>query len=267
LALVWLKPWDGTSSLKPSELDPYYIEICRRVRLVRDGGHLQARFGGSKVARIAPFEGGVTGDPWAPVLTDGDGAQKVLTVDAQGFPYQRMVQLMFRGEIGPSRVEPSPLQVVAASDPPTSLTLIARALTRGQGKTEGFHERRVQISNRVRHSFMRFDEADPVAKAAQERVLIAGHVQRRVLKPALLALFENGPDTIDFRNEGADRRAQEFLAHFDQIVDRSFFPDLWEEFEPDDVEARHQVRSGWCGGSLRLPRSYYGQPMKVHPRL
>src|SRR5262249_12404353 len=150
--------------------------------------------GGSKVRRIAPFEGGVTGDPWAPTLTDPKGAQKVLTVDSHGFGYQRMVQLMFRGEIAGSRVEASPLQTLASTDGTEGLTLIARALTRGEGKTEGYHERRVRISNRVRRSFMRLEDAEPVAKAAQERLLIAGEMQRRVLKPALLALFENGPD-------------------------------------------------------------------------
>jgi CRISPR system Cascade subunit CasA len=97
---------------------------------------------------------------------------------------------------------------------------------------------------------MHSEETDPVATAAQERVLIAGQMQRRVLKPALLALFENGPDTIDFRNEGADRRAHDFLGHFDQLVDRSFFPDLWEEFEIDDPEARQEVRKRWVEALL-----------------
>jgi CRISPR system Cascade subunit CasA len=61
LGLVWLAPWDGKISLKPSDLDPYYIEICRRVRLVVEAGRLQARFAGSKVPRVAQFEGGATG--------------------------------------------------------------------------------------------------------------------------------------------------------------------------------------------------------------
>src|SRR5262249_46568129 len=169
--------------------------------LVMHDGRMQARFGGSKVPRISPFEGGVTGDPWTPVLTDAKGTQKVLTVDSQGFGYQRMVQLMFRGEIAGSRVEPSPLQTLASSDTTEGLTLVARALTRGEGKTEGYHERRIRISDRVRRSFMRLEDAEPVAKAAQDRVLIAGEMQRRVLKPALFTLFENGPNKIDFRQD------------------------------------------------------------------
>ncbi len=40
IGLVWLRPWNGIESLAFSALDPFYIEICRRVRLVEtpDGG-------------------------------------------------------------------------------------------------------------------------------------------------------------------------------------------------------------------------------------
>lgn len=141
--------------------------------------------------------------------------------------------------------------MLASSDATEGLSLVARALTRGQGKTEGYHERRIRISNRVRRSFMRLEDAEPVAKAAHDRVVIAGQINGRVLKPALLALFENGPETIDFRNKGADLRAHEFLANLDQIVDRDFFPDLWDEFENDNPEGRHEVRSRWVRGLLK----------------
>src|SRR5690606_28027650 len=33
LGLIWCKPWDGTTSLAFDELDPFFIEICRRIRL------------------------------------------------------------------------------------------------------------------------------------------------------------------------------------------------------------------------------------------
>jgi len=43
LALLWLEPWDGVAQLTPSALDPYYVEICRRVRLVIENGRIVAR--------------------------------------------------------------------------------------------------------------------------------------------------------------------------------------------------------------------------------
>ena len=31
--LLWLEPWDGTTSISFSKLDPFYVEVCRRVQL------------------------------------------------------------------------------------------------------------------------------------------------------------------------------------------------------------------------------------------
>lgn len=58
IPLVWLSPWDGTTQLSLTELDPDFIEICRRVRATRDDGKETIRFLGiaSSVARIAAKE-------------------------------------------------------------------------------------------------------------------------------------------------------------------------------------------------------------------
>jgi CRISPR system Cascade subunit CasA len=71
LALVWLRPWTGVSSLQPTELDPYYIEICRRVRLVSNAGRISALAAGSKVARIH-IRQGRQGPDWGSVGADRD---------------------------------------------------------------------------------------------------------------------------------------------------------------------------------------------------
>jgi CRISPR system Cascade subunit CasA len=41
-ALLWLLPWDGESGLSFSQLDPYFIEVCRRVRLVQTADGISA---------------------------------------------------------------------------------------------------------------------------------------------------------------------------------------------------------------------------------
>lgn len=249
LGLLWLKPWDGMTSLRPSELNPYYVEVCRRVRLVETGSKLSARAGGSKAPRVVPIPGGVTGDPWAPTVAEKDGTRKVFTADASGFGYRRMVRLMF----GQDGVSISPLQNIVSDDADEGLVLLARALTRGQGKTEGLHERRVMLSKRVKRGMVGTRDADRLAGAARERVTLAGEFQNRVLKPALLALFENGPEKIDYKDDGADRRATRFLRRFDEHVDQTFFPRLWDEFE--DGADWHAVRSAWVGGLVAFARS------------
>lgn len=242
LALVWLAPWDGATSLRQDALDEWYIETCRRVRLTQHHGVLSARAGGSKVARILPIDGGVTGDPWSPIVTEKGGATKSLTVDARGFGYRRMVDFMFSD----SSVKPSALQTEDSTDAAHGLELVARALVRGQGKTEGYHERRVPLSKRgPRRGPGQGVFTDLRAAAARERVRLAGEMQDRVLKPALLTLFQNGPDRIDFRDKDSNRKAEAFLQRFDTLVDQSFFEDLWLEVDEDDLEAQQRARAEW----------------------
>jgi CRISPR system Cascade subunit CasA len=244
LALVWLAPWDGTTALRQNVLDAWYIEICRRARLILCDGIVAARTSGSKVARIVSVEGGDTGDPWSPVVVEKDGKTKALTVNGRGFTYRRMVDLIWHG----AGIQPSPLQEIASTDPPDGLELIARALVRGQGKTEGYHERRVLVSKRVRRGLSSL-ATDSAAEMATQRVKLAGEMQG-VLKSALLSLFQNGPDKIKYDDKESDRKAATFLARFDSEVDVTFFPDLWREFEQDGPEAQRRERALWVNTLL-----------------
>jgi CRISPR system Cascade subunit CasA len=143
LRLLWLESWDGATQLSPDELHPLFIEICRRVRLDRDAqGRLFARLANSAAARIAA-KGlkGVTPDPWAPIDT---GEMKLLTLTAEGFSWRRMRELFL------SQSFKLPLLArVDRADGPT-LEMVASGLARGQGKTEGFHERHVPVPPKAR---------------------------------------------------------------------------------------------------------------------
>ncbi len=250
LSLLWLLPWDGTTSLRRDALDEWYIEICRRVRLSTRDGIIFARAGTSKAPRILTTEGGVTGDPWSPIVAEKDGSLKSLTVNASGFGYRRMVDLMFQG----AGVLPAPLQEPDRTDPAEGLHLVARALVRGQGKTEGYFERWVGLSRRVRRGPIE-RATDPIAEAARERVCLAGELQERALKPALLSLFQNGPQKIDFRDKDSNRKAEVFLMRFDAAVDLTFFDDLWREIDADDANTRTRIRSAWVQDLMKQARS------------
>lgn len=66
-ALLWTLPWPEDEQLDPQDLDPWFIEVCRRIRLKAAGG-LSAERATSKAARTdAKAYNGVLGDPWAPV--------------------------------------------------------------------------------------------------------------------------------------------------------------------------------------------------------
>jgi CRISPR system Cascade subunit CasA len=260
IGLVWLRPWDGTDAIKPASLDPFYIEIARRIRLVADRGLISARAGSSKCARVQPTPGGITGDPWAPLKQDKDGSQKVFTLDSGGFSYRRMVDLLF----SQNGFLPSPLQEIAETDPAEGLVIIARGLVRGQGKTEGYHERIVPLSRRLRG--LRATPTDPVAQMAKERVEMAGEVQRKVLKPALLSLFQNGPDQIDYGHDATIRKAQPFLEDFDRIVDLNFFSALWAEAEAEGAQERTAARMAWLQTLLKQAKDIVGHADTAAPK-
>jgi CRISPR system Cascade subunit CasA len=244
LGLVWLEPWDGTRPLSPGDLDPYYVEICRRLRLVPADGDLAARGTGSKAARIAmPKElNGITGDPWTPIdLGDGRKPPKALTVDGRGFHYHRLARILFSSDY-----RQAPLQAVADSDGDRDLTMVCRALARGEGQTEGLHERIVRVS-RKGAGLLRRRHIDPLAGLAEARITDIASLAK-ALRYALMVLFQGGPDREDFKHQdkGSGARAEPFLARFDAAVDRRFFDDFWTEADHLDApEAKAAARRSW----------------------
>jgi CRISPR system Cascade subunit CasA len=247
LGLVWVRPWDGHDQIRFSDLDPFYIEICRRVRLEDHAGLLVARVSGSRKARISAAElKGRTGDLWTPIeQTDSAGKAwpepKALTITGDGFSYQKMTELLLR-----SRYQQPFAQEIADDDADTGLAISACGLARGQGKTEGYHERIVPISKRV-VSLFRTRATDALAGWAAERVEEAGQLRGKVLRSALFALLQDGPDQVNFRAAETSDRADRFLERLDKAIDATFFDDLWQEEEQAEAgeAARLAVRIAW----------------------
>jgi CRISPR system Cascade subunit CasA len=244
LALVWLVAWDGAASLTPDRLDPYFIEICRRVRLVADQGRIRALTATSKAARInfGPTAAGLTGDPWTPI-DSRKGEAKSLTVDARGFFYKRLADIIGGKTTG---FEFAPLHRLGAEEAENSaFLLVCRALARGQGKTEGLHERRIPVPPRA-IDFWRSGETAPVAATAQARIEQAGQV-RRALRRALMVLFQNGPDRGGFQptDPSSGKRAEPFLDRLEARIDDDFFRYLFAEIEAEDDERKSRLRAEW----------------------
>lgn len=241
LALLWLEPWDGTSSRQRAGLQPYYVEICRRVRLLTDGDLISARVGNSKAARItmSKDEGGITGDPWTPIITDGDAA-KALSIEGRGFNYRRLAGII-TGDGG--GVRPAPLQEVGHDEDGDGWSLLCRAMARGQGKTEGYHERRVAIPRKVLRRIRR-GELPEIGSLCKQRIAQASAV-RGALRFGLMTLFQNGPEAVDTRDPSSSRHADRYLERFQADVDQDFFERLFEEASEADEDRRVQLRSQW----------------------
>jgi len=258
IRLLWLEPWDGLRSLPISDLHPLVIEICRRVRLVTlPDGALEAHGTGTAAPRVAARKKlkGVTGDPWAPVESGKDGT-KVLSIDADGFDWRRMKALIL-SEPGAERAFERPLLAKAVAEDGEAAEIIAAALARGEGKTEGFHLRRVPITNRfaVRALADEGEERQRLARLSEDFAIHAMTAADRCLDPALLILFQKEPKKQKeskkafYKSKNTNKRKNTkeqfgpWMQRFDRLIDQAFFDRLWTGAESE--EAARQALDAW----------------------
>lgn len=228
-ALVWLQPWDGDLPLSFTSLDPLYIELCRRARCRLVNGRLQAITTGSSVARIdAKALNGRTGDPWTPV---DEAAGKALTLNSRGYDYKLVSELLFGSHYTGGCAQD--LAHLPADQP---LQLSMRGLVRGQGKTEGIHERLVPIAPKVRRLLLEGQRAS-LARIARDRIDAIAEI-RKLLWGALVTLLNNGKAGSD-ASDGIKDRANAFARPLEAAEDLRFFDDLdWEVHADDSIAAR-----------------------------
>lgn len=238
LVLVWVEPWDGKSSLPLSRLDPFHIEICRRVRLRSRDGRIWAEAVPSDSNRIAAKDlKGVVGDAWLPVdIGGGKGARgedaKALTIPPQGLTPEVLRRLVFADGL---RLSPLHRPVAAWSGP---LWLTVSVLVRGQGTTDGFHEREIPIPPRVQpRLFGPPSRRDPLAQLSKTALEYAALFENRVLKPAVFQYLEGGPDSVEYDRASAKAWWQRFASRFAALWSDAYFPWLWSVPEPFDEEA------------------------------
>ncbi len=221
-ALLWLEPWDGRGSLPFAALDPWFIEIARRARLIGTGdGRIRATARGTEVRRVAAEElSGVTGDPWTPLDRERGVA---FSATGEGFGY-RVLQRLLGDEYKPG------VALRCGAGEGNSL-LVASVLPRGQGKTGGYHERAVPVPARAVRLFD--DEGlESLASRSRERVEGAADVEAW-LRTALLALVQGDPEKLDW----SDDRARAWLRSFESVVDSQFFEQLWASLDRPQHEA------------------------------
>ena len=244
-ALLWTLPWDGTpgQALLASQLDPFYIEVCRRIRL-RAGadGEVRGVRTSSKAARVKSKEmKGRMGDPWTPVDRKGD---KCLTLATGGFTYKRVTDYL----TSPDWEQPALLRPTQAERrSPETMHLVARAMVRGQGKTEGYYERVVPLRPAAIRIFGRPAGMQELGDIARERIKQTATVQS-ILRYAIATFAARGKG-------GKTSPEQRVLAtpwsdKLDEIVDYRFFDALQTEFESDNREERQSLRNEWLLNSV-----------------
>ena len=238
--LLWALPWDGTpsESLLLSRLDPFYIEVCRRIRLRLDvDGNLQGIRASSRAARIDGRDlKGRTGDPWTPANGSREGLP--LTLSAGGFNYKRVAEYLTSADWEPPALM-RPTQAECRSD--DGMQLVARSMVRGQGKTEGYHQRIIPIGHKVKMAMLRRDSSQDLGDISKSRIEQISIVQR-ILSHAIQVFASRGDDD----NVSPEHRelARPWLNRLEEIVDTHFFEDLQTEFEATP-DRRQAIRNQW----------------------
>ncbi|APH54992.1 Hypothetical protein GbCGDNIH9_1693 [Granulibacter bethesdensis] len=227
LALLWLEPWDGKTSLSLDQLDPWFIEICRRVRLFQGTDeHIVALNVGSAVARIeAKSCNGITGDFWAPIY-DSEG--KSFSLDARGFSYRVLCRLLF-GE-AQKRVARLPQSMQLLPDE-RDMLLVARGMVRGQGKTEGYHERIIPTQRRIIDAINDDTRRLELAEIADKQQKEIAHITSALRQGCAIVSIggaDKKPSKDDYGCAGP------YTDRLEAEADAGFFETIQQRFEKGD---------------------------------
>jgi len=237
LVLVWLEPWDGRSSLPLSRLDPFHVEICRRVRLTTAGTTIRAASVRADAPRIGAKElKGVVGDAWLPVDLAADGRNREGAVQALTVPPRGLTPDILRRLVFADGLRTTPLQQPGEGWK-GPLWLTASVLVRGEGRTDGFHECHIPIPPPVQpRLFGPPEKREPLAQLGKTAVEYAGIVENRVLKPAIFTYLEAAPASLELDRAATNAWWQRFAGRFGGLWAESYFPWLWSVPDPFEEE-------------------------------
>ena len=259
--LLWLDPWDGADSLDLGELDPYFVEVCRRVRLCFEGSRLVGRTATSRKPRVeAKAAKGVLGDFWTPAHVVDGGSVKALSISSAGFAYRRLWELLFDR----AAYLPPPAMRAAGPKDKSAWRLVARGVARGQGKTEGYHERTdIRLSGPVAGGLFRKGTRDRLARLAREQVEEIAAVEA-ALRFAIAMVASGGKDA-DALAAAHRRRASPFARRLDREADAGFFEALERRFLASDEEAAKRERASFARHLIETARRLLGEAAEAVP--
>ncbi|HQW20069.1 MAG TPA: type I-E CRISPR-associated protein Cse1/CasA [Rhodocyclaceae bacterium] len=231
-ALIWIKQWDGDTPFSLKSIDPFFIEVARRVRLGTDTEKLIAFGASSKSMRIAAKDAhGVLGDPWTPILLGKE--IKSLTVVDPGFTTKLLRDLLFNAadfKIAPMQIAPDGIH---------GGWLTASAFIGGEGTSDGFHFISIRVPERAKtFLFSRGTNShDRLATLSKRGIELADEI-RKPLRVALITLMEGGPDDLNEMNKQVEGWTTDAIRPFTQKWNPLFFDWLWSTVDiPDDTEA------------------------------
>ncbi len=230
-ALLWCLDWPERQELGLTNLDPWFVEVCRRVRLAEDGGAIVGQRSTSKSPRIAAkVHKGNVGDPWAPVHQTG----KSLTLGRGDFDYSRLTELMFGGDWE------VPLLARPGADERGDMLIVAEALSRGKNKTEGFKSRVVPAPGRAVRMFGSRGAAELAQAQVKEIKAVDGALRSAIALATTQGVWDNLNESEDGKHDRGKKKngkgnPYRFCSRaskpFNRTADLVFFPSLWRRLD------------------------------------
>lgn len=265
MVLCWLEPWDDDEPIRPDRIDPYFIEICRRLRLEERNGRIRALDRRSADCRVdAKGLKGNLADPWIPIKRSEKDAH-ALTVGAGGFDYRLTCEILFARDKFLTPLALKELRGERRRDSEIHLV----ALVRGRGETEGWRERIIPLPRTVAaQAIGELDPDDdiedrPLAKLSESMVGMADRAGD-ALKRAVRIYFQKPDDSKGRRPDAADV----VIGRYDRVIDDRFFDCLfgaeltetgfraaeerWQNFLR--AEAEELAREVWSGAAAPSAR-------------
>jgi CRISPR system Cascade subunit CasA len=256
LGLTWLANWPEDEQLQTRQLDPWFIDICRRVRLRILKGQISALKGTSKATRInGKHLNGNLGDPWAPIhKSEG----KNFTLGDEGdFTYSKLTELLFAGDWAlPLLAKPAPFDT-----PEAPLTLVAQALARGNSKTGGFKARFIPLSGKLARTLWSPDQRKTLHEVAKEMANEIAIFDKGLSYALVLTVAGGERENISRESYAFTREAR---AHLDRYADSLFFEHLWGRYEAEG-DAREAGKTAFLKDLWEKTQGIFDQALPAMP--
>lgn len=234
ISLLWTAPWEEGQPLQFGDLDIWFIEVARRIRLSFDDKKLLGMKGTAKGPRVAAEQhnGGI-GDPWAPVHRVNN---EMFTLGSrEGFDYKLVSDLFIKRKdwIVPVLAEHSGIDSESET---FALTLYGFSHDQ-KGNSRGFKSRILPIGGKISRALSIGHKREKLNDLATKQVQ-----EIEVFHDALrnsLALFAAGGNNEKCEKDRREKKkyyphSTEAKTRFDRAVDEIFFDYLWKRYEAQE---------------------------------
>lgn len=235
-SLLWLIPWDGgkNSGVPIQSCDPWFIEICRRIRFVGKENNLICFKTNSEAKRIytAVELNGLTSDPWTP---EDREKLKSLSVSDSGFSYDLLDKILFTTKMK------KPISMIFQKDDKGGTNLICQGMARQEGKTAGLHKRIIPVPGKIANALFGDNPLQyKIARESAIRITMTNKTASTILRPSIAAFHLNGKDGSKAELNRLKDKIKVWLTLFNTTIDQRFFDSLWDSVSLDPDEARQQ---------------------------